>query len=149
MPSTRKSRLALATPLRREISMALMPDHCRLPLSLVCRVILLLMFKAKSPRERTRAVLPRITEVLWLTPFSTDATAIHFHHFPHLVPLHIMYFLFVFCGSAAGEVERYSALDEACRGVGAGDVFGAMRSPIVHPPSFDLSYNLMLQDRYE
>lgn len=28
--------------------------------------------------------------------------------------------------------------DEAGRGVGAGDVFGAMRSPIVNPPSFDL-----------
>lgn len=60
-----------------------------------------------------------------------------------------MYFLFVFCGSAVGEVERYLALDEAGRGVGAGEVFGAMRSPIVNPPSFDLSHSLMLQDRYE
>lgn len=129
--------------------MASIPDHCRLPLSLGCRAILLPMFKAKSPRERTHAVLPQTTEVLWLMPFSTDAAATHFHHFPHLVSLHIMYFLFVFCGSAVGEVERYLALDEAGRGVGAGDVFGAMRSPIVNPPSFDLSYNLVLQDRCE
>lgn len=120
--------------------MASMPDHCRLPLSLGCKAILSLMFKAKSPRERIRAVLPRITEVLWLTPLSTDAAVIHFHHFLHLVFLHTMYFLFVFCGSAVEEVERYLALDEAGRGVGAGDVFGAMRSPIVNPPSFDLSY---------
>lgn len=90
------------------------------------------MSKAKSPHERIRAALPRITEVLWLMPFSTDAAVIHFHHFSHLVSLHIMYFLFVFCGSAVGEVERCLALDEAGRGVGAGDVLGAMRSSISH-----------------
>lgn len=129
--------------------MALMLGRCRLPPSLGCKIILSLMFKANSPRERIRAVLPRITEMLWFAPFPTDAAAIHFHHFPHLVSLHIMYFLFVFCGSAVGEVERYLALDEAGRGVGAGDVFCAMRSTIVNPPSFELPYNLMLQDRYE
>lgn len=107
------------------------------------------MFKASSPRERIRAVLPRITEMLWFAPFPTDAAAIHFHHFLHLVSLHIMYFLFVFYGSAVGEVERYLALEEAGRGVGAGDVFCAMRSTIVNPPSFEPPYNLMLQDRYE
>jgi hypothetical protein len=145
----RKSRLAPAAPLRQEIFMASMPDHCRLPLNLGCKAILSLMFKGKSPREKILAVLPRTTEMLWFSPFFTNAAAIYFHHFPHLVSLHIMYFLFVFYGSAGGEAERYLALDEAGRGVGAGDVFGAMRSPIVNSPFFDLSYNLMLQDRYE
>lgn len=102
------------------------------------------MFKVKSPRERIRVVLPRITEVLRLAPLSTDATAIHFHNFPHLVSLHIMYFLFVFCGSAVGEVERYLALDEAGRGVGAGDVFSAMRSLIVNRLPSTSYNNLML-----
>lgn len=96
------------------------------------------MSKANNPRERIRAVLPRITEVLWLTPLSTDVASIHFHHFPHLVSLHILYFLFMFCGSAVGEVERSLFLDEAGRGVGAGDVFGAMRSLIVNRPLLQL-----------
>lgn len=94
------------------------------------------MSKANSPHERIRAVqLSRSTEVLWLTPFNGR----YFHHcFIFFSHFHILYLLFMFSGSAVGEVERSLVLDKSGRVLGAGDVFGAMRSSIVHPPWFEL-----------